>query len=65
MIEMHNFVTMLICVVYLSIRGFNDRMSNYVDMWWEQQGLVPLTGSNDESRCQGLDGLASLSTAYY
>lgn len=31
----------------------------------EQQGLVPLAGSNDESWCQGLDGLASRSAAYY
>ncbi|KAL0386921.1 UNVERIFIED_CONTAM: Fructose-bisphosphate aldolase 1, chloroplastic [Sesamum radiatum] len=29
------------------------------------QGLVPLAGSNDESWCQGLDGLASRSAAYY
>lgn len=29
------------------------------------QGLVPLVGSNDESWCQGLDGLASRSAAYY
>ncbi|CAA7403711.1 unnamed protein product [Spirodela intermedia] len=29
------------------------------------KGLVPLTGSNDESWCQGLDGLASRSAAYY
>ncbi|KAG8383411.1 hypothetical protein BUALT_Bualt04G0010000 [Buddleja alternifolia] len=28
-------------------------------------GLVPLAGSNDESWCQGLDGLASRSAAYY
>lgn len=30
-----------------------------------EQGLVPLAGSNDESWCQGLDGLASRSAAYY
>ncbi|KAL8156062.1 hypothetical protein AgCh_001221 [Apium graveolens] len=30
-----------------------------------QQGLVPLASSNDESWCQGLDGLASRSVAYY
>ncbi|KAF3792092.1 Fructose-bisphosphate aldolase [Nymphaea thermarum] len=30
-----------------------------------QSGLVPLAGSNDESWCQGLDGLASRSAAYY
>ncbi|CAM0950010.1 unnamed protein product [Alopecurus aequalis] len=29
------------------------------------KGLVPLTGSNDESWCQGLDGLASREAAYY
>lgn len=29
------------------------------------QGLVPLAGSNNESWCQGLDGLASRSAAYY
>ncbi|CAM8926484.1 unnamed protein product [Rhodiola kirilowii] len=29
------------------------------------KGLVPLVGSNDESWCQGLDGLASRSAAYY
>ncbi|KAA8536044.1 hypothetical protein F0562_028522 [Nyssa sinensis] len=29
------------------------------------KGLVPLSGSNDESWCQGLDGLASRSAAYY
>ncbi|KAG5581841.1 hypothetical protein H5410_052468 [Solanum commersonii] len=28
-------------------------------------GLVPLAGSNDESWCQGLDGLASRTAAYY
>ncbi|KAK4724489.1 hypothetical protein R3W88_027268 [Solanum pinnatisectum] len=28
-------------------------------------GLVPLAGSNDESWCQGLDGLASCTAAYY
>ncbi|XXG40196.1 hypothetical protein AAC387_Pa01g0975 [Persea americana] len=28
-------------------------------------GLVPLVGSNDESWCQGLDGLASRAAAYY
>lgn len=26
---------------------------------------MPLAGSNDESWCQGLDGLASRSAAYY
>ncbi|MCO5559015.1 hypothetical protein L7F22_012606 [Adiantum nelumboides] len=29
------------------------------------KGLVPLTGSNDESWCQGLDGLGSRSAEYY
>ncbi|KAH0698985.1 hypothetical protein KY284_013200 [Solanum tuberosum] len=29
------------------------------------KGLVPLVGSNNESWCQGLDGLASRSAAYY
>ncbi|KAL2490654.1 putative fructose-bisphosphate aldolase 1 [Abeliophyllum distichum] len=29
------------------------------------KGLVPLAGSNNESSCQGLDGLASRSAAYY
>jgi fructose-bisphosphate aldolase class I len=29
------------------------------------KGLVPLTGSNNESWCQGLDGLASRTAAYY
>ncbi|KAI8023052.1 hypothetical protein LOK49_LG03G00956 [Camellia lanceoleosa] len=29
------------------------------------KGLVPLPGSNNESWCQGLDGLASRSTEYY
>ncbi|KAF2312369.1 hypothetical protein GH714_034397 [Hevea brasiliensis] len=29
------------------------------------KGLVPPVGSNDESWCQGLDGLASRSAAYY
>jgi fructose-bisphosphate aldolase, class I len=29
------------------------------------QGLVPLAGSNNESWCQGLDGLASREVAYY
>ncbi|GJM87893.1 hypothetical protein PR202_ga03892 [Eleusine coracana subsp. coracana] len=29
------------------------------------KGLVPLAGSNDESWCQGLDGLASREAAYY
>ncbi|KAF8118366.1 hypothetical protein N665_0005s0132 [Sinapis alba] len=29
------------------------------------KGLVPLVGSNDESWCQGLDGLASRTAAYY
>ena len=32
---------------------------------WKLQGLVPLAGSNDESWCQGLDGLASRTAAYY
>ncbi len=31
----------------------------------EIQGLVPLAGSNNESWCQGLDGLASRTAAYY
>lgn len=30
-----------------------------------KQGLVPLAGSNNESWCQGLDGLASRTAAYY
>ncbi|KAK4479905.1 hypothetical protein RD792_015449 [Penstemon davidsonii] len=30
-----------------------------------RQGLVPLPGSNNESWCQGLDGLASRSAEYY
>jgi fructose-bisphosphate aldolase, class I len=29
------------------------------------QGLVPLAGSNGESWCQGLDGLASREASYY
>ncbi|KAK8450027.1 hypothetical protein SEVIR_7G299700v4 [Setaria viridis] len=29
------------------------------------KGLVPLAGSNDESWCQGLDGLAAREAAYY
>ncbi|KAK4377334.1 hypothetical protein RND71_003630 [Anisodus tanguticus] len=29
------------------------------------KGLVPLAGSNDESWCEGLDGLASRTAAYY
>lgn len=29
------------------------------------KGLVPLAGSNDESWCQGLDGLATREAAYY
>jgi len=29
------------------------------------QGLVPLPGSNNESWCQGLDGLASRCAEYY
>jgi fructose-bisphosphate aldolase class I len=29
------------------------------------KGLVPLAGSNNESWCQGLDGLASRTAAYY
>jgi fructose-bisphosphate aldolase class 1 len=29
------------------------------------KGLVPLPGSNNESWCQGLDGLASRSAEYY
>jgi fructose-bisphosphate aldolase, class I len=29
------------------------------------KGLVPLAGSNNESWCQGLDGLASREAAYY
>lgn len=29
------------------------------------QGLVPLPGSNNESWCQGLDGLSSRSAEYY
>lgn len=29
------------------------------------KGLVPLAGSNEESWCQGLDGLASRTAAYY
>ncbi|KAJ8450934.1 hypothetical protein Cgig2_032559 [Carnegiea gigantea] len=36
--------------------------SSYAD---ETAGLVPLPGSNNESWCQGLDGLASRSAAYY
>ncbi|KAJ3671444.1 hypothetical protein LUZ60_007523 [Juncus effusus] len=45
-----------------------------VDVLFEQKimpgikvdkGLVPLAGSNDESWCQGLDGLASRCAAYY
>ncbi|KAK8474041.1 hypothetical protein V6N12_056674 [Hibiscus sabdariffa] len=28
-------------------------------------GLVPLPGSNNESWCQGLDGLSSRTAAYY
>ncbi|KAH9696580.1 Fructose-bisphosphate aldolase 2 [Citrus sinensis] len=31
----------------------------------KKMGLVPLAGSNDESWCQGLDGLASRTAAYY
>ncbi|KAH7441715.1 hypothetical protein KP509_03G050500 [Ceratopteris richardii] len=31
----------------------------------DDKGLVPLAGSNDESWCQGLDGLAARSTEFY
>ncbi|KAK1320469.1 hypothetical protein QJS10_CPA03g02121 [Acorus calamus] len=39
--------------------------SSYADELIKTAGLVPLAGSNDESWCQGLDGLASRSAAYY
>ncbi|GMN55777.1 hypothetical protein TIFTF001_024890 [Ficus carica] len=41
------------------------RASSYADELVKTAGLVPLAGSNDESWCQGLDGLASRSAAYY
>lgn len=47
--------------VYHIKSSFFDKMHLYHVM----QGLVPLAGSNDESWCQGLDGLASRSAAYY
>ncbi|CAM6082476.1 unnamed protein product [Calypogeia fissa] len=51
-----------------------DGMKTFVDVLNEQKvvpgikvdkGLVPLAGSNNESWCQGLDGLASRTAAYY
>nr|XP_018439378.1 PREDICTED: fructose-bisphosphate aldolase 1, chloroplastic isoform X2 [Raphanus sativus] len=39
--------------------------SAYADELVKTAGLVPLVGSNDESWCQGLDGLASRTAAYY
>ncbi|KAK4347994.1 hypothetical protein RND71_034333 [Anisodus tanguticus] len=41
------------------------REQNIVPGIKTDKGLVPLAGSNDESWCQGLDGLASRSAAYY
>ncbi|GMN29196.1 hypothetical protein TIFTF001_002347 [Ficus carica] len=41
------------------------RASSYADELVKTAGLVPLAGSNNESWCQGLDGLASRSAAYY
>lgn len=39
---------------------------NFITLIFAQsQGLVPLAGSNNESWCQGLDGLASREAAYY
>lgn len=37
----------------------------FISLLCEFQGLVPLPGSNNESWCQGLDGLASRSAEYY
>jgi fructose-bisphosphate aldolase class I len=51
-----------------------DGSKTFVDVLKEQnvvpgikvdKGLVPLAGSNNESWCQGLDGLASRTAAYY
>ncbi|CAM6103056.1 unnamed protein product [Calypogeia fissa] len=51
-----------------------DGIKTFVDVLNEQKvvpgikvdkGLVPLAGSNNESWCQGLDGLASRTAAYY
>jgi fructose-bisphosphate aldolase class I len=51
-----------------------DGSKTFVDVLKEQnvvpgikvdKGLVPLTGSNNESWCQGLDGLASRTATYY
>ncbi|GMN38666.1 hypothetical protein TIFTF001_007898 [Ficus carica] len=41
------------------------RASAYSDELVKTAGLVPLPGSNNESWCQGLDGLASRSAEYY
>lgn len=47
-------------------RGSFERLSNGCSVFWgEKQGLVPLAGSNNESWCQGLDGLDSRAAAYY
>ncbi|KAE9447251.1 hypothetical protein C3L33_20773, partial [Rhododendron williamsianum] len=40
-------------------------VSSYAEELIKTAGLVPLAGSNDESWCQGLDGLASRTAAYY
>ncbi|KAG5395386.1 hypothetical protein IGI04_025349 [Brassica rapa subsp. trilocularis] len=39
--------------------------SSYADELVKTAGLVPLVGSNNESWCQGLDGLSSRTAAYY
>ncbi|KAG5128500.1 hypothetical protein JHK82_029335 [Glycine max] len=41
------------------------RASSYQHELVQTAGLVPLPGSNNESWCQGLDGLASRSAEYY
>ncbi|KAK7824127.1 fructose-bisphosphate aldolase 2 [Quercus suber] len=41
------------------------RAGSYADELVKTAGLVPLVGSNNESWCQGLDGLASRTAAYY
>ncbi|KAK7852327.1 fructose-bisphosphate aldolase 3 [Quercus suber] len=45
--------------------SFPIRAKAYSEELVQTAGLVPLPGSNNESWCQGLDGLASRSAEYY
>ncbi|KAM7265955.1 hypothetical protein ACFE04_003638 [Oxalis oulophora] len=48
-----------------AVSALTIRASSYADELVKTAGLVPLAGSNDESWCQGLDGLATRTAAYY